>query len=139
MAKCFNLTLFSSKVIWDLLIWFEPPCFNFPFSSASKSNNSLEKIMLNIQCESREFNLPYAVTKTIGEVLCLVFRQLFESVFRFFFYFSLGIRKWAPKINAWLQGFWEFFLKWNIYSNKIVHQAVIHVQCMMTMCCHDNM
>lgn len=26
--------------------------------------------MLNIQCGSREFNLPYAVTKTIGEVQC---------------------------------------------------------------------
>lgn len=37
-------------------------------SSSSKSCNSLEKIMLNIQFGSREFNLPYALTKTIGEV-----------------------------------------------------------------------
>ncbi|XP_015752631.1 PREDICTED: FAS-associated factor 1-like [Acropora digitifera] len=44
------------------------PCAVREPCSASKSNNSLEKIMLNIQCESREFNLPYAVTKTIGEV-----------------------------------------------------------------------
>ena len=43
--------------------------------------------MLNIQCESREFNLPYAVTKMIGEVFCVVFCQLFESVFGFFFLF----------------------------------------------------
>ena len=38
------------------------------FSSSAKSSNSLEKIMLNIQVGSREYNLPYALTKTIGEV-----------------------------------------------------------------------
>lgn len=41
---------------------------NGEISSASKSSNSFEKIMLNIQCGSREFNLPYVVTKTVGEV-----------------------------------------------------------------------
>ncbi|XP_073259485.1 FAS-associated factor 1-like isoform X1 [Porites lutea] len=37
-------------------------------SSSAKSSNSLEKIMLNIQVGSREYNLPYALTKTIREV-----------------------------------------------------------------------
>ena len=36
--------------------------------------------MLNIQYGSREFNLPYAVTKTIGEVSYVVL-QLFKGVF----------------------------------------------------------
>ena len=42
--------------------------FLFCSSSSSRSCNSLEKIMLNIQFGSSEFNLPYALTKTIGEV-----------------------------------------------------------------------
>lgn len=41
------------------------------FSSSSKSCNSLEKIMLNIQYGNKELNLPYALTKTIGEVIWL--------------------------------------------------------------------
>ena len=36
--------------------------------------------MLNIQYGSREFNLPYAVTKTIGEVSYVVL-QLFNGIF----------------------------------------------------------
>lgn len=36
--------------------------------------------MLNIQYGSREFNLPYAVTKTIGEVSYVVL-QLFKMIF----------------------------------------------------------
>ncbi|XP_048579867.1 FAS-associated factor 1 [Nematostella vectensis] len=36
--------------------------------SSSSGPNSMDKIMLNIKCPTKEFNLPYPITRTIGEV-----------------------------------------------------------------------
>lgn len=58
--------------------------------------------MLNIQCGSREFNLPYAVTKTIGEVQ---YAWSFANFLRvspgsFLFFLWGGGGEGGPKINA---------------------------------------
>ncbi|XP_078352953.1 FAS-associated factor 1-like [Oculina patagonica] len=66
------LVLISSRTVTETPKQSQPCSvkrnMNGETSSSSKTCNSLEKIMLNIKYGSREFNLPYALTKTIGEV-----------------------------------------------------------------------